>query len=713
MRKVRFLWPVLAALVVAVGCGGGTSSSGSAGGGGGGGSIVPGQPNPYVPGSRPVLTDAEFKRITAAVGTARDKTLSADPGDNPDARFNELMAFKAESEKVPGVVTVDVDRTTLTGRVVLEDGLVIYAIHNRPAPDASAPASIPAPTAGRAAFPESRLAYVFNNLPAEPQPAQTAAALREAGYQVIEQPGTFDNVKAVRNAAFVLYNGHGTWGNRLAKMDPDVKSATFAPVEDGRSVWIMHTETPITAENFNQYRNDIYAGGTYLIMSETVFGSTHLSLGVGPETVRKNWSLDDGVVVINSCLSASKRYTKSGWSEAFEERGARAVFGWTSVCDTNSNRRSLSLVRMMLNVKDDYVPFNPLQRPMDVTEAFQEIVRRGLHRQPDNSGYMDLSGEVLTTTTFVMGTFGQHDVRLKPEIEGFEIKPEESGDDTLVIRGHFRPETPLVLVNDQPLTVKSSSDTKIEASIPDTGAASAGELIVRQYGRDSNKTYITQWKGTIKLKETWEFASEGGSGKFTYNGELPFTYRGDVMGTRPNPTANPVQNAFSSHQIKSQNGSYQLSGSAQSSEGVQLQVSGSGPVETMTAKAADAYAGLQSRGRANQDAFGFSRLRMQPDKSIEILSFLFAFGKMTTTANGVTSTSDTIFSMPGIGQDWTYGMEGTTVRLQSNMDAAYALKGAKSVCVILSEGVEIRKEVWFDTTPAQFAPPADAARGRN
>lgn len=710
---LRFVTPVALAFgLLLQGCGGGGSSASSTiggGGGGGGGPVVPGQPNPHLPGAKPVLTDAQLETAAAALTAIANTRLSKNPAANPDARFNELTAFAADARKVARVVYADVDRTSLTSRVILEDGLAIYFPHNRPEPTAVTPAAMPTRSTSRAVFPEERLAYVFNNVPPEPQPAQTAKTLREAGYQVVEQVGTYENMTKMGKAAFVLYNGHGTWVEEVVQNSDG--SLSLKSNTDGLWYWGMTTETVIDRANISQFRNELYAGSLFLYARE----GTKLKLGIGPQTVRNTWSLDEAVVLFNSCLSAGERFSRSGWLETLRDKGAKAFGGWTSVCDTNSNRRSLSLVRMMTNAEDDFMKHNPLQRPLDFLEAYNEIKRAGLHAHPDDTGYMDIQNNtVLKTTTFLVTTWGSEDSRLKPKIANFEVKPEESGSDTLVIEGEFRPELPQVLVNGQALVIKSNTAKKIEAEIPDSGAGSAGELIVRQFGRDSNKTMITLWKPDLKLRERWIFTGEGSSGQITFEATIPCVFRGDVMGTRSSPSSAPTLSGFVVHQAKSVPGTYRLFGQITSSEGRVMKASGGGKIEILSSKVADQYSGLSGFSTREENSFGFSRFSMGANKEFSILTSIFTHGTMETTVEGHTSSSPIVFGFPGFIQEgWSHGMVGQAVRLKGVMNSDYSLAQTESHTQMDSEGIRILKEVWIDRTYPSFAPTQSLPRSVN
>src|SRR5262249_12562871 len=66
-----------------------------------------------------------------------------------------------------------------------------------------------------------------------------------------------------------------------------------------------------------------------------------------------------------------------------------------------------------------------------------------------------------------------------------------------LLAGDFGGEQGSVFVGGQEVEVKSWSADKITCNLPQSGAGSAGEVVVRQHFHKSNSVYISEWKGAF------------------------------------------------------------------------------------------------------------------------------------------------------------------------------------------------------------------------
>jgi hypothetical protein len=235
------------------------------------------------------------------------------------------------------------------------------------------------------------------------------AALFAPDYAVTEGRATVDELKSMRDVSVLYLKTHAGETGQLSA--------------GGSPVYVLWTDTPVTAATLLQYRGDMSDGSLQTAQAEhdveidPVTGkrtyTTPEHFAITPAFIRKYWKFtDDSLVVLQACHAGSDGVAVD-LHRALREVNVSGLAGWTGpvAIDTTKNflANALFLDRLLgANVIGSEQPPN---RPLTFDNAETEMAAQGLHD-------IDITGEDLITdrTTFIFHRLGGDFTLLRPAI---------------------------------------------------------------------------------------------------------------------------------------------------------------------------------------------------------------------------------------------------------------------------------------------------------
>lgn len=174
-------------------------------------------------------------------------------------------------------------------------------------------------------------------------------------------------------------------------------------------------------------------------------------------------------------------------------QNAELVVGWDGLCPRPEGAALARYLADRLLALNDVEPQTPRQRPFTFDQVFAHMAatRTISFTLTDGPGRL----------TWSRGTAGETTTSGVPVVSGgYYIPPSSVYPHPFVnLQGYFTRPQGHVYLGDTECTVSAWSETAITATVPETGPDSAGDLVVRVLGLDSNPLRMTRFDGTIDV----------------------------------------------------------------------------------------------------------------------------------------------------------------------------------------------------------------------
>jgi len=238
----------------------------------------------------------------------------------------------------------------------------------------------------------------------------------------------------------------------------------------------------------------------------------------------------NSLVWANICRGASD--VAGPFQAAVLNKGASVYASWTlrSFDDIGQQTAVYFFDRMLgANHYGGKLEESPDQRPFPWNTFAADMKRKGLGEYPDDK-YAPFVSKLL-----IDGSGGGFFGLLAPSIAYVAV---DDAKDELIIVGTFDPTNTIeVTLAGKTRTVTRKGTTEIRASIPKFGPDSAGEVVVRANGNESNHAWLTAWKGKVTYGIT------GPSGVLQQTWTIQLNLRGDLRNYRTEPGLPPPDRA--------------------------------------------------------------------------------------------------------------------------------------------------------------------------
>jgi hypothetical protein len=336
-------------------------------------------------------------------------------------------------------------------------------------------------------------------------------------YQVHPKIASIKNLEAVKGDAVFYIFTHGG-GGAIPNPPPRIDS-TFV-----MSLWTTDAVNPENERTYKAYLDDkrlAYMFSTF----DTDKPEWHY--GITGEFIKKHMSFaENALIYIDACngfrlLPTGTTFRNTVLDKAVNKKAT--YIGWTM--ETNeftASQASQFIFDRLLGANTTgpgatTIPKeNPVQRPFDLDKIFSDLTKRGFH--------LCANGATLKYQSRV-----DDDILLTPTIERLEIFEQIS---TLQIIGSFGTVKGKVTVDGKEVTqIIDWTPTVINCMIPETGAGSAGDVIVSVDDRESNAVPLTVWN--VKLN----YASDDNGVRM--EGTISLIIRADIHKRREIPGEAP------------------------------------------------------------------------------------------------------------------------------------------------------------------------------
>lgn len=337
-------------------------------------------------------------------------------------------------------------------------------------------------------------------------------------YTVERKTASVENLKKVGGDGVFYMFTHG--GGGLIPNPP--------PRIDSTAVMSLWTTDPVTLENEKRYRDDLDTKKLAYMYSTYDTDKPVRHYGITGEFIKSYMSFaDNAFIYIDACNSNRTRPTGVAFRNLVLDKAGNkkaTYIGWTM--ETNefmATRASQFIFDRLLGTNTTgsgatSIPKeDPIQRPFDFDRIFSDLQSRNFH--------LCANGATLKYDTRL-----EDDILLTPTIENIEVD-EYTG--ILQIHGSFGNEKGKVTVNGSEITdIMDWTPGQINCTIPETGTASAGDVIVSVNDRQSNAVPLTRWN--IKLN----YATDDNGVRL--EGVINLVIRGDVHKRRTKPGEDPA-----------------------------------------------------------------------------------------------------------------------------------------------------------------------------
>jgi hypothetical protein len=261
---------------------------------------------------------------------------------------------------------------------------------------------------------------------------------------------------------------------------------------DREPVYAVLTRTPINAFNETQLKSDIQAGRVVYGVAPHDRNPTYdpdrdppgraslwaYHYGITADFVREYMSFgENSFVYVRSCSSDHPQMRR-----AFLDKGAAAYAGWSqTVYSSGAYRTTMFLFDRLLGANEVAPIENPRQRPFDLDSVYANMRERGLHK---------VSGAELN-----VWTRPSESLVLMPSVAYLEVREDS---DELFIFGLFGSMEGEVTINGVPTLVSHWTEDVVAVQLPTEGPGSAGDVIVKVRGHESNAVPLTEWRGEMR-----------------------------------------------------------------------------------------------------------------------------------------------------------------------------------------------------------------------
>ena len=513
---------------------------------------TPSQPGNYLsPAERSVIIQQVETRVNALLPPINT------PLDTRDFQ-QELVELSTELLKIPGVFATLISTPTLTVQVVMEDGLSIAIVNNRPIEPPPVPQAAQAAALHRtqleraiADAPSSNKAVVTNFDGGDAVAAEVRTLVSKAGYAMQGRGASLNDMMNYKDLGFLYLDTHGVQYQHFSFLIGTDGVKTLSP---GPMVYGLQTSTQADLSSITTYQNELNNGEIILSLGEEKSGRT-VKYAITDKFIQKYWSFKDAVVIIHSCYGGAQPFkpgvtcqgggcfsgTESGvlnpaaLRSAMISKGASAVVSFDNLTNADYARPSLLfLLDRLLGSNQIQAESNPPLRPFGLEQVRAEMGQRNLlsFYRPNKVIFgIEYGGGNTVSLTF---DTADAQALLAPSIERIEVKddPDKSRGE-LEILGSFGKTEGKVTLDNMPATITSWSPNKIVVTTPHVGSGSAGDLLViSPDGVKSNPVPITHWRGTITIKQQM-------MGSLQAQAQFDLYFRGDIHPSRASLTAAP------------------------------------------------------------------------------------------------------------------------------------------------------------------------------
>lgn len=342
-------------------------------------------------------------------------------------------------------------------------------------------------TSGTLELPKSTHISLFNGMGAyfndNTQALNQIITASGVKYQVDRKPASVKNLETVKGDALFYLFTHGG-GGAIPNPPPRIDS-TFV-----MSLW---TTDAVTIENERSYRR--YLDDKWLAYMFSTYDNDKpvWHYGITGEFIKAHMTFaENALVYIDACNSFRLRPTGTAFRNLVLDKAVNkkaTYIGWTMETNEHMATQASQFILDRLLGANTTGPGattipkeDPIQRPFDLDRIFSDLTKRGFH--------LCANGATLKYESRV-----NDDILLTPTIERLEIYEHTS---VLQIMGSFGSEKGKVTVDGKEISqILDWTPTVINCIIPETGAGSAGDVIVSVDDRQSNAVPLTLWN--VKL----------------------------------------------------------------------------------------------------------------------------------------------------------------------------------------------------------------------
>ncbi|MCC6194112.1 MAG: hypothetical protein IT518_06540 [Burkholderiales bacterium] len=455
----------------------------------------------------------------------RARELSRDAPPAP--AFLQAIAAYMASRTEYAESGVDAETQSVWGRFA--DGrLHIVAANRTPAPSTAGAAGAPVARDG-AELPfstKARLLHSFGtNFEGQGPIDEMRGYLTGKGWTVragAEGDAHVGTLKGVGGDGYFYINTHGGRGRVDDPKEPEGK------------IYSIQSSTLVDADYERVFDADLTAlrlvhftarnGGTITVAGIPITGDWDTRYAITYRFVERYMSFaNESVVYINACYSSRD----AAFVNAFLGKGAGVYLGWAETVSAASAYQSAPyFVDRMLGANQHPTQETPPQRAFPYDAVLQDMGKRGLATDQATGAQLQATAKagLLFPPIFA------------PSIRYVAV---DEMAQTLTLTGEFGQERPKVTVGGTEVAVNSWSATEIETTLPLTGPASSGDVVVTVRDVKSNARQLTEW--SIPLKYQWTNAGDVTGWKFDGTGTLRL--RADVGGYRMKPGDAPLYKA--------------------------------------------------------------------------------------------------------------------------------------------------------------------------
>lgn len=412
--------------------------------------------------------------------------------------------------------------------------------------------------------------------------------LKENGYSFVDSEPSVDNLKNVNGDGIFIFNTHG------------------GEVKDGQyGLW---TSTQTDRFYDTKYSNDLNAGRVAYAVAKHDKNikydperddpkSEYCKSEVGPcnkpytyashyaitgDFVKEYMSFGGNtLVIINACTS----YSESIRNAFLGKKNVSVYAGWTNEVKSDFNMNTLALfIDRLLGVNKELPKENPEVRPFDAVTVQKYMEEKGKHRDP-------WKGAI-----FKVSTSGSASLILAPSIEYMEVHEDS---DELFIFGIFGTVEGEVLINKTRANVINWKSDVVVVKLKDEGAGSAGNTVVKVGDHMSNTVPLTEWRGKIHYKATYDSLAPN----LKMDIDMDVHLRADVHAARKFPWEDPQDRTITLSLVDDSEANFKAYGSS-SNGGAKFEVTGSGSIPTLNEQ--------QNHEKAHFDIFGVLKVAGLP-----------------------------------------------------------------------------------------------------
>ncbi|MCC6457390.1 MAG: hypothetical protein IT328_20715 [Caldilineaceae bacterium] len=680
------------------------------------------------PGDR--LSAEERMMIVESVETRVNELLP--PVGTPIEERNfldEVDQLGDELLTIPGVLATFVSTPTLTVQVVMEDGLSISIVNNRPvepplSPEAAQIAAehFVAQNVAPHAVPGSKRAVVANFDGGDAVAAAVRAILSDAGYEVLGLGASLSDMQNYTNLGMLYLDTHGVQYQHFS-IEPGSQT-----LSSGHFVYGLQTSTQVRLSTMESYSSLLNNGEVVLSLGEEETGRT-VKFAITEKFIANYWSFDKAITIIHSCYGGAAPFKPgatckggrcfspgdpgvldpSALRTAMLARGADAVISFDSLTNPDYARPSILFLLDRLLGSNDVQPVgNPPLRPFPLDEVRAEMGRQNLlsfHKPNSTLFGFEFGGNTVNLT------FDTRDAKagLVPTIERVTVLDDPiQAEGELDIKGNFSTEQGTVTISGVPATIKSWNATSIVVNTPFNGQGAAGELIVQGPGQiESNAVPLTLWRGIFELQYI------PGQGSLEAAANLDLHFRADLHKSRQTLNGTPIVDSQEVYLYAHEGSRVIASGIyVDPDDGHTMTYSGGSAIHEMSSHLVDMLAQLGAQSAANrpaqelEDGIAGGLVTLDPARGRArfCLTSQGGYHEIHGSGGGVSIPfMGMLVLTPGLA-DSTWGLLAC---FDTTLRGNYTIAGGERT-VQLGEGARFRVK-WSEFAPV--APPTDETPG--